>query len=135
MFDPMLENLRKASEMTIQMQQEMFKKWAGLWPNPVVAPSGFYDQAQKAQKKWAEVVEETLKKQREAMETQFNAGMKNLELAFSLGEVKDMEQLRTKTMELWQKTFESLRQTFEAQVRNYQSAMSKWHELMTRDAA
>jgi hypothetical protein len=134
MFDPMFDNLRKATEMTIQMQQEMLKKWTALWPTPP-SPAGWSEQVQKVQKKWAEIVEETLKKQREVLESQCNAGLKNLESAFDLADAKDYGQLRGKTIELWQKSFDSLRQTFEGQLRSYQFAMSKWMDLMTKGAA
>jgi hypothetical protein len=134
MFDPIFENLRRATELTIQMQQEMLKKWTALWPNPP-SPPGWSEQAQKLQKKWAEIVEETLKRQRDLLETQYSAGLKNIESAFAVAEAKDYGEVRSKTVELWQKTFDNLRQTFEAQLRGYQSAMSKCWELMTKGAA
>lgn len=134
MFEPMFDNLRRATEMTIQMQQEMLKKWTALWPSPP-SPTGWSEQVQKYQKKWAEITEETLKKQREVLESQCNAGLKNLERAFDLADTKDYEQLRGKTIELWQKSFDSLRQTFEGQLHSYQSAMGKWLDLMTKGAA
>jgi hypothetical protein len=134
MFDPMFDNLRKATEMTVQMQQEMLKKWTTLCPNPLSA-AGWPEQVQKFQKKWAELVEETLNKQREVIEAQCNAGLKNLESAFELADAKDFEQLRRKTIELWQRSFDSLRQTFEGQLRSYHSAMGKWMEVMTKGAA
>ena len=121
MFEPMFESLQKATDVTIQMQQEMFKKWVGLWPSGPASPSAWGEQVQKLQKKWAEIVEETLKRQRDVLETQFNAGLKNLENAFKLAEAKDPEELRPKTMELWKKTFECLNQAFEAQMRNFQT--------------
>lgn len=135
MFDPVLESLRKAAEMSIQTQQEMFKKWVELWPMPMAAPVNIPDRARDFQKKWAEMVTETITKQRETLELQFNAGMKNLEAAFAVAEAKDAVQLRSKATELWQKSFECLRQTFEAQVQSYQALISKWTELMLKNAA
>jgi hypothetical protein len=135
MFEPVFESLRKATDQTMQMQQEMFRKWATLWPPMPAAPPVWGEQMQKFQKKWAEMVEETLKKQREALEAQFSSGLKNMEAAFKLGEAKDVEELRAKTVELWQKTFECLRQAFEGQMRDFQAAVNKWAELATRGAA
>jgi hypothetical protein len=134
MFDPIFDNLRKATELTIQMQQEALKKWTALWPKPPTM-AGWSEQAQKLQKKWVEIVEETLKRQRDVLETQYSAGLKNIENVFTLAEAKDYEELRSKTVELWQKSFDNLRHTFEAQLRGYQSAMSKCWELMTKGAA
>jgi hypothetical protein len=135
MFDPVFESLRKATETTVQMQQEMFKKFAVLWPGLPASQSVLTEPMQKFQKKWNELFEETLKKQRETLETQFKAGLQNIEEAFRLAEVKDFEELRAKTLELWQKTFEALKKTYEAQARDFQAAMGKWTELFTKGAA
>jgi hypothetical protein len=135
MFDQVFENLRQATDATIQMQQEMFKKWAGMWPGmPAVQPS-WREQAQNFQKKWAEIVNELVKKQHETLESQFAAGLRNIEETFHLAEAKDLDELRTKTLELWQKSFEALRQVYEAQVRDFQAAVAKWTEMVTKGVA
>src|SRR5437868_315334 len=123
MFEQVFENLRTATEANMQMQQELMKKWVALWPGMPPAANGGADQVVKAQKKWVEFVAELVKKQREVLETQFSSGMKNIEEAFRLGEVKDPEELRAKTIELWQKTFEWMRQSYEAQMRDFQAAI------------
>ena len=137
MFEPVFENLRQATEATIQMQQDLFRKWVSFWPGvpgiptiPAVGAEPFI----KFQKKWTEFVGEIVKKQRETLEAQFSAGLKNIEEAFRLGEIKDPEEVRAKTIELWQKSFECVRKLFEAQLRDFQAAMAKWTELMTKEA-
>jgi hypothetical protein len=135
MFDPVFDSLKKATEVTIQMQQEMFRKWAGLWTGVPGPQFGWGDQAQMLQKKWAEIVGDLVKKQHEVLETQFAAGLENLETSFKLAEAKDVEELRAKTVELWRKSLECLRQTFEAQLREFQAAVSKWTELLSKGAA
>jgi len=133
MFDDVFENLRKAADSAITMQQELFKKWVGLWPAvPLSLPA--FGEPLKLQKKWLETVGELLKKQREQMDVQFSTGLRNIQEAFQLAQATNPEELRTKTVELWQKTFECLRQTYEAQVRDFQAAVAKWTE-MTRGAA
>jgi hypothetical protein len=134
MFDQVFESLRKASNSAIEMQQEMFKKWISLWPGVPAVPPGFGD-PQKFQKKWVEVGGELLKKQRESMEVQFRAAMQNIEEAFRLGDVKDPEELRARTVELWQKMFDCLKKTYEAQAHEFQAAVAKWTELMMKGAA
>jgi hypothetical protein len=135
MFDQVLENLRKATESTVQMQHEMFRKWAGLWPGMPVTQPVWGEPVQKFQKKWAETVAALVKKQNESLETQFKAGLQSLEAAFRVAEAKDAEELRVKTLELWQKSFECLRQVYEAQTRDFQEAMTKWTELMMKGVA
>jgi hypothetical protein len=134
MFEQVFENLRKATDSTIHMQQEMYQKWLGLWPvMPPSAPT--FGEPAKFQKKWMEIAADLLKKQRETLETQFSAGLKQIEEAFRLTEAKDPEEMRARTVELWQKSFEALRKLYEAQVRDFQGAITKWTELYTKGAA
>jgi hypothetical protein len=134
MFDQAFDSLRKATESSIALQQEMFRKWMGLWPG--IPESTFpFSELQKFQKKWVEVVGELVKKKNESLEAEFKAGLQNIEEAFRLSEIKDPEELRAKTVELWQKTFDYLRQTSETQLRDFQYAVSKWAELMTKGVA
>jgi hypothetical protein len=135
MFEPVFEGLRKATEATIQMQQEVIKKWFGLLPGAPALPVAGVEQMQKFQKKWAEYIEEALKTQRAALEAQFEAGRKAIEGTFKLSEARDLEELRTRSIALWEQCVESLRKTFEAQVREYQAAVTKWTEVMARGAA
>jgi hypothetical protein len=135
MFELVFDSLKRTTEMSLQMQQDAFKRWAGIWPAAPTGPMVIPQQAQAFQKKWAEFFEETLKKQREAIEIQFKAGLKNIEDAFKLAETKDPAELRTKTIELWQKVFETLHQAYEAQVRDLQSLASRWTELVTKGTA
>jgi hypothetical protein len=135
MFEHVFENLRKATESTVQVQQEMFRKWASLWPGVSPAPSPWSNDVKEFQKKWSETVAELLKKQRESLETQFSAGLKNIEEAFHLTKAEDPEEFRAKTLELWRKSFDHLRQASEAQLRDFQAAVEKWTELMAKKNA
>jgi hypothetical protein len=133
MFDQAIDSLRKATEATFQVQQDLFQKWVALWgavPAPqaaVLAPA--------SQKKWVEAVGELTRKRRESLEAQFSAGLRNIEEAFRLAEAKDPEELRAKTVELWQKAFDFQRQAFEAQLQDFQAAVAKWGELAAKKPA
>ncbi len=131
MFQQVFDNLKTATEAGVHMQQEMFKKWTGMWPGLPVPPKGTADVG-KVQKKWTEFVGEQVKRQRETLEAQFSAGLKNFEESFRLFETKDPQELRTRTIELWQKAFENVRQGYEALMRDFQGAVVKWTELMTK---
>lgn len=135
MFDQVIESMRKATEATVQMQQEMFKKWVTLWPSVPGAQPAWGEQAQQFQKKWAETTTELLKRQRETAEAQFKVGLQNIEKAFQLGEAATPEELRAKTIELWKQCFESMRQAYETQMHEFQAAGEKWFTLMTKVAA
>lgn len=135
MFEMVFESLKKATEVSLQVQQEALKKWVSLWPGVPVMSGPVAEQAQKFQKKWAEFYEEVLKKQREALAAQFQAGLRHIEDGFRLAETKDPAEWRAKTIELWQKVFETLHQTFEAQARDLQALAGRWTELVSKGAA
>jgi hypothetical protein len=114
------------------MQQEMFKKWVGLMPGLSVGPAASPDKLQEFQKKWAAAVNETFKQRREFVETQFKAGLQNIETAFTLGEAGTPEELHARTVELWKKCFESIRQVYEFPMRDFQAGFEKWAELTAK---
>lgn len=135
MFEQLFDNLRTATEANIRIQHEMFKKWSALWPGMAAAPNGGTEQVQQVQKKWVDFAGEMVKKQRATLETQFSAGLKTIEDGFRLTEAKDADELRAKTVELWQQSFESIRKMYESQMREFQAAVVKWTELVTTRAA
>jgi hypothetical protein len=130
MFDQILENLRKATELTAQSQQELFKKWVGLFNGaPPVPPFG--EQIPKFPKKYAEALIDLSKKYQQTIDEQFAIGLKHIEQAFQLAQIKDPEELKTKTIELWQKLFETLRKGYEVQARDFQATVGKFAEVFT----
>jgi hypothetical protein len=132
MYEQVLESFRKATESNVQMQQELFKKWFGLWPGVPAAPVNFGEHAKQFQKNWAETFNETIKRQQELADKQFKIGLENIEKAFQLGEAKTPEELRTKTLELWKACFTGLKQAYEAQFNSFQAGVQKWTELMSK---
>jgi hypothetical protein len=132
MFEQVFENFRLATESSIRLQQELFKKWVAVWSGVPTAPMGAGNKVEKAQKQWMEFVSDLVKKERETLETQFSAGLKNIEEAFHLAETQKPEELRSKTIELWQKSIDCMRQTYEAQMRDFQAAVMKWTELVAK---
>ena len=133
MFEPVFESLRKATDATVKMQQELFSKWTTMFPGLPMVPAAY--EPVKFQKRCVEVMTELTRKQRETLEAQFNNGVKTIEEAFRVFEAKDPEELRAKTVELWQKTFDSLRQVYDSQVKDFQAATAKWAEVMSKGAA
>lgn len=136
MFEQVVTSLRQATEATAQMQQEMFKTLFKLWPGvsaPGQTPGG--EQLQSFGKQLAEATQEAIKRQRELADAQFKAGMQIIETSFKMGEVKNPDELRARTIDLWRQCFESLRGAYEAQAREFQSGMQKWIEMITKTVA
>jgi hypothetical protein len=137
MFAPVLESMGKITTATVEMQQEMFRKWFSIFPGfsgmPGIpaSPPAYGEQVKQFQKQWAETVRELIGRQRQTVETQFKAGQQYIEKAFQVGEARNPEEVRVRTLELWQKCIEAVRQASEAQVRDFTTAIEKWVELMT----
>jgi hypothetical protein len=128
MFDHAFAILSKTTEAALQGQQELFRKWTNLCLAMPWSPAD-WAKTVKAQKEWAEVATELTRKQCDFVAGQFSAGLKNFEEACRLPEVKDPEELRNRTFELWQKSIDGMRQAWEAQVRDIQAAVVKCSEL------
>jgi hypothetical protein len=135
MFNQVFENFRQATEATIDLQQEMFKTWVNLWPGVPATSTSWSAEVREFQRKWADAVDEMLKRQRDVTGAHFKAGLQNIDKAFKLGEAKTAEELRAKSLELWQKCFEDLRQVYESQLKGFEGAMEKWVELTKKGAA
>jgi hypothetical protein len=126
-----IDSIRTATESSVAVQHEMFKKWMTMWPGALVSSSPF-GEPQKFQKKWVEVGCELLKKQNVWLEAQFKTGLRTIEDAFRLAGANDSEELRTGTINLWQKTFDCLWQNSQAQLRGLHDVLAKWTELMNK---
>jgi len=103
MFVNVLENIGKVTGATVAMQQEIFKKWIGMFPGiPGVptSPQANPEQMEQFQKKWAETAGELFRRQKEVFEAQFKSGMENIETAFKVAEARSPEEVRAKTIEL-----------------------------------
>src|SRR5262245_30695760 len=65
MFDQLIDGVRKASESSLQMQQEMFKQWTRLFSGPTHEAGVQADWGRNVQKRWVELGVETLHRHRE----------------------------------------------------------------------
>jgi Skp family chaperone for outer membrane proteins len=129
MFNEVFESFRRATAATVQLQQEMFRTWLSLWPGVPASSSSWSEQLQQFQKKWAEAVADIVKRQQEMTKAHFKAGVDNIAKAFQVGEAKSSEELRAKSVELWQKCFDDLQKVHEAQLRGFEMVMDNWASL------
>jgi hypothetical protein len=128
-FDQVFENFRKATESTLQVQQELFRRWASFTPPfPKIEPS-WAEQFQKFHKEWTQATAELTRKYLETLDHQYKAGVDSLGSAFQLGEIQDPAELRQKMLELWHKGLDCLKELAEAQMRSFQAGIDKWLEL------
>jgi len=138
MFDQVFDNFRKATETTLQAQQDLFRQWMSQWPMFPIAPSApnsptvATEQIRTFQRQWTDSVTTLMTKHCEALDAQYRAGIKTIEDALRTTEARSPEEFRKLTEELWRKSFEVLKQTIENQLRDFQVAIEKWSELMTQ---
>jgi hypothetical protein len=125
MFDQLLDGVRKASESSLQMQQEMLKhltqQWLSVPPN---AGGVSADLGRTFQKRWLDMALEMLTKQRETMDSTYKAGIQLLDQSFRVTEAKSSDDYRRMIEEMWRKSFETFKDQSESQFRDFQ----KWSE-------
>jgi hypothetical protein len=113
MFHQVIDNLGKATDITLQMQQEMLHTWAGPYPGgPPGAP-------------WAEILADLIKKRCELLQVQFGAGLQSVEEVFLLTLARNPEELRARAIGFWQETCARIRQVYAAQVRAFQDVVAR----------
>jgi hypothetical protein len=136
MIDQVIENFRKASASTLQMQQEVFKQWTSQWsaaaPSAAATPAAAAEQAQSFQRRWFQTVTELMNTHRESLDAQYKAGIKVIEETSKVAEAKSPDDYRRLTEELWRKGFENFKSSTETQIRDFQTAVQKWFELMAK---
>jgi hypothetical protein len=138
MIDQVFDNFRKASETTVQMQQELFKQWStqfgGTTPAvpTMMTPAAWTEKAQAFQKRWLETIAEMMNKHRESLDSQYKAGIRAIEETYRATEAKTPEEYRKVSEELWRKGFENLKTSAESQIRDFQAGVEKWFELAAK---
>jgi len=130
MFEQVFENLHKATESSVKLQQEMFQKWFEAFPAVPSFPTA-NDTASQWRKKWEENFAEMLKQQKVLVDRNYEAGIKALEGIFSVSEAKSPQEFQQKVTELYRRSFDSLRQLSESQMTEFKAAVEKWTELMS----
>jgi hypothetical protein len=125
MFEHIFDSVRKASESSVQLQQEMLKQWAQTWMSmPSQSAGATPDWSRGMGRRWAELALEFLRRQRESMDAAYASGIQIIEQSFRVTEAKTAEDYRHMIEDLWRKLFESFKDRSETQFRDFQ----KWSE-------
>jgi hypothetical protein len=130
MFAQLFESFRRASEATMQAQQDLFRQWVQQWPSmPMSSPGTAGEWSEAVQKRWLDSAKDTLNKQRELLDTSYRSGIDVIEQSFRVGEAKSPEEYRRVVEDLWRKLSDTFKQQSESQFREFQGAAEKWFEL------
>jgi hypothetical protein len=130
MFAQLFESFRRASEASMQAQQDLFRQWVQQWPSmPVSSPGTAGEWSEAVQKRWLESAKEALNKQRELLDFRYRTGIEMIEQSFRVGEAKSPEEYRRLVEDLWRKLSDNFKQHSESQFRDFQGAAERWFEL------
>jgi hypothetical protein len=133
MLDQMFDCFRKASESSLQLQQEMFKQWAQQWPTmPLNAAGTSVEWFQTFQKRWIEFMADSLNKHRESLDSTYRSGIQVIEQSFRLSEAKTPDDYRRMVEELWRKAFTVYKEQSESRLRDFQKDAEKWFEMLPK---
>src|SRR5262245_45082947 len=128
LFEATFNNLRQTAESAVQVQQEMYKEWARLWPWLAQSTVDWNANLQKSQKEWATRITGGMREHLELVDQQYRAGIESLEAAFQLAAAKDPEEFRERCEALCRQALNLVKETSETQMRQFQEAMNRWIE-------
>lgn len=126
MFDQLFETFRKASESSLQAQQELFKQWVQQWPTGPLSAAGIPNDWNDIQKRWLESTTQTLNKHRELIDSTYKTGIDVIAQAFRVSEAKSPEDYRRLVEDLWRKLSDTFKAQTESQFKELQSVTEKW---------
>jgi hypothetical protein len=122
------EEFRKASESSLQAQHDLFRQWGQQWLSSI-SSAGSGDWGKAAQKRWAELAVEALKKQRQALDSLYLSSIDFIEGSARAAEVKSAKQLGELAEDFWRRSFDTLKGQSESQLRDFQSWIEKSFEM------
>jgi hypothetical protein len=127
MLDALCESFRKASESSLQIQQDVVKHWAQQWQATAstataAAPAEW---SRTVQQRWLEVTLDLMNQHREAIDSAYRSGIQIVEQAFRISEAKSSEDYRRMAEDLWRKLFEVFKGQSEIQFRDFQTLAEK----------
>ena len=131
-FDEVFQNVRKATEASLKMQQEMFSQWSSLWPGLPTPQSAWVDKVKDFRTQWKKTVSELARKHGEVMERQYQAATESLDAALNVTDASNPEEFRRRTEQFCRKTLDCVREVSESQIREFQEAVTKMTDLMTK---
>jgi hypothetical protein len=132
MYEQVLDNMKKATEANLKMQQDVLRQWSALWPGFSSPQAVWIDKVKDFQQQWASAISDLARKHRNTVDRQYQAALESLDEALRVGESGNPEEFRQRTEQLFRKMLDFMREASEAQLKEFQDAMNKWSELITK---
>ena len=131
-FEEFFQNIRKAAEANLKMQQEIYSQWTSMWPSVPTPQTAWLNQMQGVRKQWVETVSALARKHRDVVERQYQAAIESLDAALSMTEASTPEEFRRRSEQACRKTLECMKEMSESQIREFQEAITKWTDLFAK---
>jgi hypothetical protein len=135
MFEQISDSYRKATESSLQTQQDMFKQWAQQWPSKqsrVAGPS--QELSEECQKRWRVALTEALDSHRELLDFAYKSGIRTIEQTFAISKAKSPDELRRLCEELWRTLMGTVKTQSEGHMRVLQTASERLLDLWAKPA-
>lgn len=130
-FEEVFQNVKKAAEANLKLQQEAFRQWSALWP--VQTPqTAWLDKVRQFQREWAGTISDLARKHREVIDRQYQAAIESLDAALRVTEATNPEEYRRRSEQLCRKTLDCMREVSEAQIKEFQETVTQWTQLITK---
>lgn len=133
MMDQFFETFRKASESSLQIQQEFMKQLTQPWMSggPFGGSGGAAgDAGRNFQKRWLELSVDLLNKHRQSLDSTYAAGIQIIEQTFRATDAKSPDDYRHVVEDLWRKLFDTFKTQSEAQFSAFQDWSKKSAEVV-----
>lgn len=132
LLEGVFQNVRKAAEANLKLQQEALQQWSSMWPGMPTSQPGWVDTVQKFQKQWCDTVSSLAAKHREVLDKQYQAAVESLDAALKVTESTNPEEFRRRSEQFCRKTVDCLKEITETQVREFQDSAAQWTKLLTK---
>ena len=131
-FEDVFQNIRKAAEANLKLQQEAFIQWSNMWPGAPSSQPSWVEKIQKFHSQWCETVSELAAKHREVLDAQYQATLESLDAALKVSEASNPEEFRRRSEQFCRKAVDCMKEISETQVKEFQDSATKWTQLMTK---
>jgi hypothetical protein len=132
LFEEVFQNVRKAAEVGLKLQQDAFQQWTSLWPGEATSQPAWVDRMRKFHSQWCETVSSLAAKHREVLDQQYQATVESLDTALKVTESSNPEEFRRRSEQFCRKAVDCMRDVSESQVREFQDSAAKWTKLVTK---
>src|SRR4051794_7721332 len=96
-FEEVFQNIRKATETSLKMQQEMLSQWLILWPGMPTPQTAWLSQIQQFRSKFMSTISDLARKHGDVIDRQYKAALESLDAALEATESSTPEEARRKT--------------------------------------